>query len=186
MHKLGVEEWLVSAVMSMYTGAKTVVRTVYGNSKPSTLSALWDGHCPVQRWTCLIYDISQVGTIVTALRYNNRCQSRIEKYRTGVVSTALSCWLKSQMADWMSVMCTDFLSWHLSSWWLPVNTVGYFVVFLHSHCKQLFVSGPNDANNWMNFQQLTQTCKSCMATHSVPGLRNFWAKTVHTVVQWHA
>jgi len=30
--KLGVEEWLVSAVMSMYTGAKTVVRTVYGNS----------------------------------------------------------------------------------------------------------------------------------------------------------
>ena len=32
MYKLGVEEWLVSAVMSMYTGAKTVVRTVYGNS----------------------------------------------------------------------------------------------------------------------------------------------------------
>jgi len=30
--KLGVEEWLVSAVMSMYTGAKTVVRTVYGNT----------------------------------------------------------------------------------------------------------------------------------------------------------
>ena len=33
MHKLGVEEWLVSAVMSMYTGAKTVVKTVYGNRK---------------------------------------------------------------------------------------------------------------------------------------------------------
>ena len=33
MHKLGVEEWLVSAVMSMYTGAKTVVRTVCGNSR---------------------------------------------------------------------------------------------------------------------------------------------------------
>jgi len=32
MRKLGVEEWLASAVMSMYTGAKTVVRTVYGNS----------------------------------------------------------------------------------------------------------------------------------------------------------
>jgi len=32
---LGVEEWLVLAVMSMYTGAKTVVRTVYGNSKGS-------------------------------------------------------------------------------------------------------------------------------------------------------
>jgi len=30
--KLGVEEWLVSAAMSMYTGAKTVVRTAYGNS----------------------------------------------------------------------------------------------------------------------------------------------------------
>jgi len=29
---MGVEEWLVSAVMSMYTGAKTDVRTVYGNS----------------------------------------------------------------------------------------------------------------------------------------------------------
>jgi len=35
MCKLGVEEWLVSAVTSMYTGAKTVVRTVYGNSKGS-------------------------------------------------------------------------------------------------------------------------------------------------------
>ena len=33
MRKLGVEEWLVSAVMSMYSGAKSVVRTVYGNSK---------------------------------------------------------------------------------------------------------------------------------------------------------
>jgi len=32
MHKLGVEEWLVSAVMSMDTGAKTVIRTVNCNS----------------------------------------------------------------------------------------------------------------------------------------------------------
>jgi len=32
MRQLEVEEWLVSAVMSMYTGAKTVVRTVYGNN----------------------------------------------------------------------------------------------------------------------------------------------------------
>jgi len=32
MRRLAVEEWLVSAVMSMYTGAKTVVRTVYSNS----------------------------------------------------------------------------------------------------------------------------------------------------------
>ena len=32
MRKLGVE-WLVSAVMSMYAGVKTVVTTVCGNSK---------------------------------------------------------------------------------------------------------------------------------------------------------
>jgi len=32
MHKLGVEEWLVSAVMTMYTGAKKVVRTIHDNS----------------------------------------------------------------------------------------------------------------------------------------------------------
>jgi len=32
IRKLGIEEWLVSAVISVYTGAKTVVRTVYGNS----------------------------------------------------------------------------------------------------------------------------------------------------------
>jgi len=34
MRKFGVEEWLVSAVMSVYRckNAKTVVRTVYGNS----------------------------------------------------------------------------------------------------------------------------------------------------------
>jgi len=30
--KLGVEEWLVSAITSVYTCAKTVVRTVYCNS----------------------------------------------------------------------------------------------------------------------------------------------------------
>jgi len=33
MCKLAAEEWLVLAVMSMYIGGKTVVRTVYGNSK---------------------------------------------------------------------------------------------------------------------------------------------------------
>ena len=33
MCKLGVEEWLVSAVMSMYTCAEEVVSTVYDNSK---------------------------------------------------------------------------------------------------------------------------------------------------------
>ena len=32
MHNFGFEEWLVLAAMSMNTGAKTVVRTVYGNS----------------------------------------------------------------------------------------------------------------------------------------------------------
>jgi len=32
MLKLAAEAWLVSAVISMYTGAKTVVRTVYSNS----------------------------------------------------------------------------------------------------------------------------------------------------------
>jgi len=32
MCKLEVEEWLISAVMSVYTGAKTFARTVYGNS----------------------------------------------------------------------------------------------------------------------------------------------------------
>jgi len=32
MRKLGVEEWLLLAVLSLYRGAKTVVRTVYGNS----------------------------------------------------------------------------------------------------------------------------------------------------------
>ena len=32
MCELGVEEWLVSPVMSTYTDAKTVVRKVYGNS----------------------------------------------------------------------------------------------------------------------------------------------------------
>ena len=33
MCKLGVEGCLIAAVMSMYTGAKTVVRTVHGNSE---------------------------------------------------------------------------------------------------------------------------------------------------------
>jgi len=37
MHKFGVEKWLVSAVMTIYTEAKTVVRTVYGNSNCSEI-----------------------------------------------------------------------------------------------------------------------------------------------------
>jgi len=32
MRKLGVEEWLISTVVFMYTGVKRVVRTVSGNS----------------------------------------------------------------------------------------------------------------------------------------------------------
>jgi len=32
MRKLGVEKWSVSAVMSMYTGVRTVVRKVYCNN----------------------------------------------------------------------------------------------------------------------------------------------------------
>jgi len=32
MHKLGVEEWLSASVVFIYTGAKTVMRTVYSNS----------------------------------------------------------------------------------------------------------------------------------------------------------
>jgi len=36
--KLGVKEWLVLAVISMYNGAKTVVRTVCGNSNGSEVN----------------------------------------------------------------------------------------------------------------------------------------------------
>jgi len=32
MHKLGADEWLMSAVMFMYAGARMVVRRVHGNS----------------------------------------------------------------------------------------------------------------------------------------------------------
>jgi len=53
MHKLEIEEWLVSAVMSMYTGAKTVVRTVYSNSEGFEVKV--DMHqgslVPVQSWS---------------------------------------------------------------------------------------------------------------------------------------
>jgi len=47
MHKLGVQEWLVLAVMSMYTGAKTVVRTVYGNSSAFEVKVGMH-HCPIE------------------------------------------------------------------------------------------------------------------------------------------
>ena len=44
MRKLGAEEWLVSAVMSMYSGAKTVIRTAYGNSKSFKVNVDVDMH----------------------------------------------------------------------------------------------------------------------------------------------
>jgi len=37
MRKLGVEEWLVSAVISMYTGAKTLVRTALSPLKSTVI-----------------------------------------------------------------------------------------------------------------------------------------------------
>ena len=37
MRKLGVEEWLVSAVMSKYTGAKTLVRTALSPLKSTVI-----------------------------------------------------------------------------------------------------------------------------------------------------
>jgi len=37
MHKLGVDEWLLSAVMIMYADARTVVRTVCSNSEVSSV-----------------------------------------------------------------------------------------------------------------------------------------------------
>jgi len=33
VHKLGVEEWLISAVMVMYNDARTAVRTACGNTE---------------------------------------------------------------------------------------------------------------------------------------------------------
>ena len=33
VHKLGVEEWLIPAVMTMYNDARTVVRTACGNTE---------------------------------------------------------------------------------------------------------------------------------------------------------
>ena len=36
-----VEEWLVSAVMSLCTGAKTVVRSVYSNSNRFEVKSMW-------------------------------------------------------------------------------------------------------------------------------------------------
>jgi len=45
MHKLAVEEWLVLAVMSMYTGAKTVARTVcYAPRFSIELTVICDCH----------------------------------------------------------------------------------------------------------------------------------------------
>ena len=44
MHKMGVEEWLESTVVYMYTGAKTVVRTAYGNRFSLKSIAICDCH----------------------------------------------------------------------------------------------------------------------------------------------
>jgi len=41
MRKLGVDKWLVSAVMSMHTDAKTVVTTVYGITTTTTTTVIW-------------------------------------------------------------------------------------------------------------------------------------------------
>ena len=43
MHKLGVTEWLVSAVRTTYVDARTVVRTVFGNSKVLMLGLVYQG-----------------------------------------------------------------------------------------------------------------------------------------------
>jgi len=56
VHNLGVEEWLASAVMSMYTGARTVVRTVYGNSNGFEVKVGMYQPLPQNRY-CYLYHI---------------------------------------------------------------------------------------------------------------------------------
>ena len=53
MRKLGVEEWLVLAVVSMYTGAKSVVITVCGNSSGFEVKVGIRGRLP---WELLYAD----------------------------------------------------------------------------------------------------------------------------------
>jgi len=52
--KLGVEEWLVLAVMSMYTGAKTVVRTVYDNSNGFEVKVGSKSRLVLPEWFCFL------------------------------------------------------------------------------------------------------------------------------------
>ena len=54
LRKAGVEEWLVNAVMTMYEGAQTVVRTTEGVSKAFNVE------CRITLWMCIksptVYD----------------------------------------------------------------------------------------------------------------------------------
>jgi len=52
MRKSGVEEWLMSAVMAMYLGANTVIRTAYDNTEGIEVNVA------MRQWSRLLFVIA--------------------------------------------------------------------------------------------------------------------------------
>jgi len=107
---LGVEEWLYSAVMCMYTGAKTVVRTAYGNNdcfevkvamhQGSALSPLLfvivvEALCRVIRVT-LPCELYADDLIVIAETEDDLIIKRLNEWKDNVASYIGYGWLKNR------------------------------------------------------------------------------------------
>jgi len=85
MRKLGVKEWLVLAVMSMYTGVKTVVRTIYGNSNSFEVKVIMHQGSALSPLLFVIvtHTHTHTYTIVLLLFWNLSRTTRVSRYQNG-------------------------------------------------------------------------------------------------------
>jgi len=95
MCNLGVEEWLISTVMSVYTGAKTVARTVYGNSHHFEVkismyqgSALTHTHIHTQLFLRLFWILSRT----TQVSWYWKDKTNLGLLEQEIVSGSGICW----------------------------------------------------------------------------------------------
>ena len=83
-------------------------------------------------------------TLRLILLTNLHCM--MDKCQTGVMST--TCYsLTDAIHDWMPIMCSSILSWHLFFLvdWCAYNR-SFCRFFRHGHCQYFFVSEQNDSN----------------------------------------
>ena len=92
------------------------------------------GHCPVERWTRLRYNVWRAVTVITTSYYDNSLPITLAPWKTSVKLVfsrpLVTRRLMPSVTVWTLTVCASVLSRRLSSRLLQLHTVGDSLVFL--------------------------------------------------------